>query len=188
MALTVLGHIRSVANGIEDLINAIPGVQVSLTSGIDSLYNQMAANREAAIAAGSYQEFVKPMEYFDLGDAFQSGYNWGSNLLNFDGMGTSAASYDEIPTYDQMTELTDAAKGIEKSVNMSEEDLKMLIDNAERRYVSNVNLTSQTPVINISGANTGDTAADRKALADAIQTVLVEQLASTSVRATAVPT
>lgn len=188
MAMTVLGHIRSVANGIEDLINAIPGVQVNLTSGIDSLYNQMAANREAAIAAGSYQEFVKPMEYFDLGEAFQSGYNWGSNLLNFDGMGTSAASYDEIPTYDQMTELTDAAKGIEKSVNMSEEDLKMLIDNAERRYVSNVNLTSQTPVINISGANTGDTAADRKALADAIQTVLVEQLASTSVRATAVPT
>lgn len=188
MALTVLGHIRSVANGIEDLINAIPGVQVSLTSGIDSLYNQMAANREAAIAAGSYQEFVKPMEYFDLGEAFQSGYNWGNNFLNFDGMGTSAASYNEIPTYDQMTELTDAAKSIEKSVNMSEEDLKMLIDNAERRYVSNVNLTSQTPVINITGANTGDTAADRKALADAIQTVLVEQLASTSVRATAVPT
>lgn len=188
MSLTVLGYIRSVVGGIEDLVNKIPGVQVSLTSGIDRLYNQMAANREAAIAAGSYQEFVKPMEYFDLGDAFQSGYNWGSNFLNFDGMGTSAASYNEIPTYDQMTELTDAAKSIEKSVNMSEEDLKMLIDNAERRYVSNVNLTSQTPVINITGANTGDTAADRKALADAIQTVLVEQLASTSVRATAVPT
>lgn len=188
MALTVLGHIRSVANGIEDLINAIPGVQVSLTSGIDSLYNQMAANREAAIAAGSYQEFDKPMEYFDLGEAFQSGYNWGNNFLNFDGMGTSAASYDEIPTYDQINNLNDSVKGIEKSVNMSEEDLKMLIDNAERRYVSNVNLTSQTPVINITGANTGDTAADRKALADAIQTVLVEQLASTSVRATAVPT
>lgn len=188
MALTVLGHIRSVANGIEDLINAIPGVQVSLTSGIDSLYNQMAANREAAIAAGSYQEFVKPMEYFDLGEAFQSGYNWGNNFLNFDGMGTSAASYNEIPTYDQMTELTGAAKGIEKSVNMSNEDLKLLIDNAERRYVSNVNLTSQTPVINITGANTGNTAADRKAIADAVQTVLVEQLSSTAVRATAMPT
>lgn len=189
MAMTVLGYIRSVVGGIEDLVNAIPGVQVSMTSGIDNLYNQLAANREAAISAGSYKEFVKPMEYFDLGEAFQSGYNWGSNLLNFDGMGTtSATSYDEIPTYDQMSDLTDAVSGIEKSVNMGNEDLKMLIDNAERRYVSNVNLTSQTPVINITGANTGDTAADRKALADAIQTVLVEQLASTSVRATAVPT
>ena len=188
MSLTVLGYIRSVVGGIEDLVNKIPGVQVSLTSGIDSLYNQMAANREAAIAAGSYQEFVKPMEYFDLGEAFQSGYNWGNNFLNFDGMGTSAASYDEIPTYDQMTELTGAAKGLEKSVNMSNEDLKLLIDNAERRYVNNVNLTSQTPVINITGANTGNTAADRKAIADAVQTVLVEQLSSTAVRATAMPT
>lgn len=190
MALTVLGHIRSVANGIEDLINAIPGVQVSLTSGIDSLYNQMAANREAAIAAGSYQEFVKPMEYFDLGEAFQSGYNWGSNLnlLDFGGMGVSANAYPDVPTYDQMDVLTGAAKGIEKSVNMSNEDLKLLIDNAERRYVNNVNLTSQTPVINITGANTGNTAADRKAIADAVQTVLVEQLSSTAVRATAMPT
>ncbi len=188
MSLTVLGYIRSVVGGIEDLVNKIPGVQVSLTSGIDRLYNQMAANREAAIAAGSYQEFVKPMEYFDLGEAFQSGYNWGNNFLNFDGMGTSAASYNEIPTYDQMTELTGAAKGIEKSVNMSNEDLKLLIDNAERRYVNNVNLTSQTPVINITGANTGNTAADRKAIADAVQTVLVEQLSSTAVRATAMPT
>lgn len=189
MAMTVLGYIRSVANGIEDLINAIPGVQMNLTSPIDNLYNQLAANREAAISAGSYKEFVKPMEYFDLGEAFQSGYNWGSNLLNFDGMGTtSATSYDEIPTYDQMSDLTDAVSGIEKSVNMGNEDLKMLIDNAERRYVNNVNLTSQTPVINITGANTGNTAADRKAIADAIQTVLVEQLSSTSVRATALPT
>ena len=189
MAMTVLGYIRSVVGGIEDLVNAIPGVQLSMTSGIDNLYNQLAANREAAISAGSYKEFVKPMEYFDLGEAFQSGYNWGSNLLNFDGMGTtSATSYDEIPTYDQMSDLTDAVSGIEKSVNMGNEDLKMLIDNAERRYVNNVNLTSQTPVINITGANTGNTAADRKAIADAIQTVLVEQLSSTSARATAMPT
>lgn len=189
MAMTVLGYIRSVVGGIEDLVNAIPGVQLSMTSGIDNLYNQLAANREAAISAGSYKEFVKPMEYFDLGEAFQSGYNWGSNLLNFDGMGTtSATSYDEIPTYDQMSDLTDAVSGIEKSVNMGNEDLKMLIDNAERRYVNNVNLTSQTPVINITGANTGNTATDRKAIADAIQTVLVEQLSSTSARATALPT
>ena len=190
MSLTVLGYIRSVVGGIEDLVNKIPGVQVSLTSGIDRLYNQMAANREAAIAAGSYQEFVKPMEYYDLGEAFQSGYNWGSNLnlLDFGGMGVSANAYPDVPTYEQMDVLTGAAKGIEKSVNMSNEDLKLLIDNAERRYVNNVNLTSQTPVINITGANTGNTAADRKAIADAVQTVLVEQLSSTAVRATAMPT
>ena len=76
-------------------------------------------------------------------------------------------------------------KGIEKAVNMSEEDLKSLVDVAERRYVNQVNLTAQTPVITINGANTGRTAADRQNLADAIRDILVEQVAAGAVRSTA---
>lgn len=98
----------------------------------------------------------------------------------------SAESY--AGTESVLNDISDSVSSIEKSVSMSDEDLKSLIDMAERRYVSNVNLTSQTPVINISGANTGNTASDRKALADAIQAILMEQIASTSVRATALPT
>lgn len=187
MAITVLGYIRNLANGIESLINAIPGVEVNLTGGINNLYDQLQANREAAIAAGSYKEYIKPMEYIDLADAYATGYDFGSNL--FSGFGstsaTSAGDYSNIPTYDQIASIGDEVSGIEKSVSMTDEDLKSLVDMAERKYVSNVNLTSQTPVINISGANTGNTEADRRALADAIQTVLMEQIASTSVRATA---
>ena len=59
----------------------------------------------------------------------------------------------------------------------------MLVDLAERQYVAQVNLTSQTPVINVTGQNTGNTAADRTALADAIKTVLLEQRASGTYRA-----
>lgn len=87
----------------------------------------------------------------------------------------------------QMTDIGKSVKSIEKSVSMSEEDIKSLVDAAERRYVANVNLTSQTPVINITGANTGNTAADRQAIADAVQYVLMEQLASGGVRATSRP-
>ena len=68
---------------------------------------------------------------------------------------------------------------------MSEEDLKSLVDVAERRYVNQVNLTAQTPVITINGANTGRTAADRQNLADAIRDILVEQVAAGAVRSTA---
>lgn len=35
---------------------------------------------------------------------------------------------------------------------MSDEDIKSLVDVAERRYVNNVNLTAQTPVITVNGA------------------------------------
>ena len=41
MSITVIGYIQSLVGGIEDLINAIPGVEVNLTSGIDSLYNRL---------------------------------------------------------------------------------------------------------------------------------------------------
>ena len=93
--------------------------------------------------------------------------------------------YDNLTN--QMTDIGKSVKSIEKSVSMSEEDIKSLVDAAERRYVANVNLTSQTPVINITGANTGNTAADRQAIADAVQYVLMEQLASGGVRATSRP-
>ena len=76
---------------------------------------------------------------------------------------------------------------IKKAVDMSKEDLKSLVDMAERRYVNVVNLSSQTPIINIHGANTGSTADDRRALADAIKEVLIEQTASGSYVATAMP-
>lgn len=99
---------------------------------------------------------------------------------------SSASPYSE--TNDLLKDISGGVSSIEKSVNMSDEDLKSLVDMAERRYVANVNLTSQAPVINVNGQNTGNTAADRQALADAIQTVLLEQIPSTSVRATAMPT
>ena len=76
---------------------------------------------------------------------------------------------------------------IKKEVQMDDETLKYLEDRAQRQYVNRVNLTAQTPVINIRGQNTGDTAADRKAIAEAIKQILVEQLASNGNLATARP-
>ena len=192
MATNVVGFIQNMVNGAINAINfliaqvnKIPGVSISAISSANFAAD-FAMQRQAEVAARAASlnnlrfelnrnQAVRDLEIRNAQSA---------SIVQDSGM----SSYMEIPTYNQMAELTDAAKGIEKSVNMSDEDLKMLIDNAERRYVNNVNLTSQTPVINITGANTGNTAADRKAIADAVQTVLLEQLSSTSVRATALPT
>ena len=192
MALTVLGYIQKMAQGIEDLINKIPGVKVNITSAIDNLYGTMSANREAAIAAGSYKEFVKPLEYQDYSAAYQSGYNFGRDLEGkaaswFSG-GAGLSSPAGIDASGMAGDVGNIAKGvsdINKAVNMSEEDIRSLVDIAERRYVNHINLTSQTPVITINGQNTGNTAADRQNLADAIRDILIEQVASGSVRSTA---
>ena len=56
--------------------------------------------------------------------------------------------------------------------------MKLLVDLAEREYITNVNLTAQTPIINVRGQNSGDTDMDRRLLADAIRDILLEQSAS----------
>lgn len=184
MALTVLGFIQNVAQGLENLINKIPGVEVNLTSGIDSLYNKIAQGAQTIRSESGWKEYVKAWDYKDLADAFSGGYNWGSNLFSGSSQ-TSALDYTNTPTYSQVSGIADSVKGIEKSVNMSEEDIRALVDVAERRYVNNVNLTAQTPVITINGANTGRTAADRQNLANAIRDILIEQVSSGAARTTA---
>lgn len=184
MALTVLGFIQNVAQGLENLINKIPGVEVNLTSGIDSLYNKIAQGAQTIRSESGWKEYVKAWDYKDLADAFSGGYNWGSNLFSGSSQ-TSALDYTNTPTYSQVSGIADSVKGIEKSVNMSEEDIRALVDVAERRYVNNVNLTAQTPVINITGQNTGRTAADRQNLANAIRDILIEQVSAGSARTTA---
>ena len=94
----------------------------------------------------------------------------------------SSTPYDELSG--QLGDIAGSVGSIEKSVKMSDEDIKSLVDVAERRYVNNVNLTAQTPVITVNGANT---AADRQSLANAIRDILIEQTASGSTRSTARP-
>ena len=191
MATTILGYVSNAAHGIEDLINAIPGVEISITSGIDSLYNRVQGAAAQAKSEADWVEYFKPQEYIDLAGAFQTGYNAGANFNPFGGGSTTGdlsqyttgiSPYDEIAG--TLGDISGSVKGIEKSVNMSDEDIKALVDVAERRYVNQVNLTSQTPVITVNGANTGRTAQDRRALADAIEQILLEQWASGSVRST----
>ena len=68
--------------------------------------------------------------------------------------------------------------GLNGVLSLSEEDIKLLVDLAEREYITNVNLTAQTPVINVSGQNTGNTELDQRMLANAIKTILIEEAAS----------
>jgi len=69
-------------------------------------------------------------------------------------------------------------KAIRSSVALSEEDIRLLVDQAEREYVSNVNLTAQTPVITINGQNTGNFEEDLAWLENALVKILSEQSAS----------
>ena len=192
LATTVLGLVSKMAHGIEDLVNAIPGVEINITGKLDNLYNQAKTAAQTAKDEAGWVEYFKTNDYIDLTGAFQTGYNAGANFNPFGGGSTTGdlsqyttgiSPYDEIAG--TLGDISGSVKGIEKTVSMSDEDIKALVDVAERRYVNQVNLTSQTPVITVNGANTGRTAQDRRALADAIEQILREEWASGSVRSTA---
>lgn len=68
---------------------------------------------------------------------------------------------------------------------MSDEELKSLVDLAERKYVNNINLKSQTPVINMTVQNSGGNKLDEKTLANTIRDMLLKQQAAASLRSTA---
>ena len=173
---------------VTKIIDAIFGT--NWTAGLTSLQDSVLkwGKNENAI---TLDRNAPTIDYrFNYGDAWNTGYNWGANLFSGNGNDAVGAALSGVP-YDELSgqlgDIAGSVGSIEKSVKMSDEDIKSLVDVAERRYVNNVNLTAQTPVITVNGANTGRTAADRQSLANAIRDILIEQTASGSTRSTARP-
>lgn len=194
MAQTVLGYILNIAKGLEDLINKLPWASVNLTSGLESYISSLGAKSAAVKESSGWKEYFSPMEYKDYGSAFSSGYDKGSNFFSniFGGgagmpdMGSFSAGGTSLGDInDTLGGIGKDVGSIKKSVDMSKEDIKLMVDMATQRYVNKINLTAQTPVITVNGANTGNTEADRKSLADALAIILQEQRAAGSAKSTA---
>lgn len=194
MAQTVLGYFLNIANGIEGLINKIPGKTVDLTSGLEASISSLGAKSAAVKESSGWKEYFSPMEYKDYGSAFSSGYDKGSNFFSniFGGgagmpdMGSFSAGGTSLGDInDTLGGIGKDVSSMKKSVDMSKEDIKLMVDMATQRYVNKINLTAQTPVITVNGANTGNTEADRKSLADALAIILQEQRAAGSAKSTA---
>ena len=190
MKVGVLTVLQGMVNGAIDIINwfidklnLIPGVSIEAIqkttfAATASAENEAAkANRNAALEEARQEVEQRTQDRADKLAAQATGQE--NQAL------PSSTPYDELSG--QLGDIAGSVGSIEKSVKMSDEDIKSLVDVAERRYVNNVNLTAQTPVITVNGANTGRTAADRQSLANAIRDILIEQTASGSTRSTARP-
>ena len=186
MVANVLGAISGLAQGIQDVANSF-GLDWNLTSGINSWRDKALSESARIKEASGLTEYAPAIDYLNPSSMAAEWYTWGSKLNPF-GSGSSFDMDDWLSNTDFATDISDIAgdvSGIQKSVSLADEDIKSLVDMAERRYVNNINLTAQSPVITVQGQNTGDSAADRRALADAIKDILVEQSSSASMRSTA---
>lgn len=88
MCLTVIGYIQSLASGIETLLNAIPGVTVDITSGLDRFYSGLEAAQQSVKDESGWIEYVEEWDYMDYTDAANAGYRFGqgieSSIAGFD--------------------------------------------------------------------------------------------------------
>lgn len=181
LATAVVSYIKNIASAVEGLLNKLTGKSFDFTSFLDNRLSSLQEEKNIAIKTtgnGKYKEYFQKMENIDLKTAYTAGYNWGSNLDASSMFGSTGTGNLEIPQATSANELLgniDKNTGkIAKTVDLSDEQIKMLVDVAERKYVNNVNLTSQTPMITVQGQNTGNTEKDARNLADTLRDVLVD--------------
>lgn len=179
--ISFLQWVQGIAQAFEKLVQKIPviGEHFGFTEGLgfNSYVEQKKKENQNRKNSMGWTDYMKPIENFDLGKSYKSGYNWGANLGKSGLMGTGTGEL-EIPQAADVKDLLgniDKNTGkIAKTVDLSDEQIKMLVDVAERKYVNNVNLTSQTPMITVQGQNTGSTEKDARNLADTLRDVLVD--------------
>lgn len=185
MVANVLETVKSLASGIEGIAGVI-GVDLGWSDAIDEGLSKVRNRQNILKSESGLRDFAAPIDYIDVSAAGSSAYQWGANL--FGGSSTTSGFEWETLAEEANASLGDIAgdvSSISKSSTLANEDIKSLVDMAERRYVNNINLSTQAPVITVQGQNTGNSAADRRALAETIKDIIVEQRASASLRSTA---
>lgn len=200
MKVTVLTIIQDMVNGAIDLINGfINAINTILGTSIGAIDHvtfaaTAAAEYEAEKQARAETLAAKEAEYEQLiaendaqleamrqeRDAEHAARQEEIAAMQAKSGETSGGADYASEIADNTASTAGSAGSIEKSLGLAEEDLKSLVDVAEQRYVAQVNLTAQTPVITVYGQNTGNTPADRQALADGIRDILLEQMGAGS--------
>lgn len=186
--------VMDVVKGVVDVLNFIPFVNID-TSGLVSASQDFANKQaEAQNSKTAYQDvgeaFNKGASTFDAfsdgwaEDAFNSGAAWGDGVVDginsmLDGFGkdvdTNALTGDlNVPTG---TADDPIHTEVDNDINIADEDLQLMRDVAEARYVQN--FVTLTPTVQVSG-NTINEKADVNDLVSEIEYRLESEFAASA--------
>lgn len=186
--------VMDVVKGVCDVLNFIPFVNID-TSGLESASRDYA-NKQAE-AQNNKTAFKDVGEAFNKGastfdafsdgwveDAFQSGAAWGDGVVDginsmLDGFGnevdTSAFTGDmNVPAG---TADDPIHTNVDNDINIADEDLQLMRDVAEARYVQN--FVTLTPTVEVSG-NTINEKVDVDYVVDEIENRLSNEIAASA--------
>lgn len=208
MAVTVLGYMENLAQGIEDLLNKIPGIEVSIVGNITSIKNKLADASSSIKDEADFVEFAKKIDFIDYGDAYNAGYEWGSKLedkfnlgallngLGDNGLGESglddilgndfgipsnptAMGGNDFGTQGNPMAVEGTGNNGAVDVNMADEDLQYLRDIAEREYINKFSTATLAPNIQVTFGDVHEEA-DANKVAGRIKRILQEEIALAS--------
>lgn len=143
MCLTVIGYIRNLAQGIEDLINKIPGVTVDITSGLDNFYAGLEQAQQKVKDKAGWVEYVQKMDFIDYSDAASAGYKFGEGIVDkisgafsLDGLDAFNLGNTLDGIYGNTGDTAGNTAAMSDALDIAEEDLAYLRDIAEREAIN----------------------------------------------------
>jgi tape measure domain-containing protein len=188
-------------NGLINAINQIPGVNLSTVSevaaasvdhGLSDAIDNIAATLDGMKPDAPVMRLLDPVspDYINVGNAFAKGQDIGAGWVNgiTEGMNniTDFGGFGDLFNAGDFSNLMPAGGDVGKvgkvgkvdNVKLSDEDLKIYRDLAERRYMNNIELKTLAPEITVNlpaGASGNLSAQD---VADRLKRMLIEQMAA----------
>lgn len=182
---SILGIVETVAGAIDallrtDMAGAVSGFRDKMSGWVDDTFGENALQ----IKRMSELDVVATSQQF--GDI---GANLGSKLDNMDLSlesltdslgGLNGFDASSIPTADNLGDIGKVGKvgKIEDDVKLSDEDIKIYRDLAERRYMNNIELQTMAPQINVSIPESAAKNLTANDIADKLKAILIEQAAA----------
>lgn len=182
---TILGIVETTAGAIDmllgtDMAGVVSGFRGKMSGWVDDTFGKNAVQ-------------IKRMSELDVVATSQQwgdvGANLGSKLDNMDLSlesltdnlgGLNGFDASSIPTVDNLGDIGKVGKvgKIEDDVKLSDEDIKIYRDLAERRYMNNIELQTMAPQIHVSIPESAAKNLTANDIADKLKAILIQQAAA----------
>lgn len=177
---TILGMVETVAGAIDALLGS------DISGAVSGFRNNLIEKTNKVF--GEQEIKLDRIEKLDIGTTMEEwgeiGADLGSKLdnMNFslDSLTKSMSGFDpsSIPSIGEIGDVGNVGKvkSIEDDIKLSDEDLKLYRDLAERKYMNQVELKTLAPQINVSIPETAAGNISAQDVADKLKVLLIEQM------------
>lgn len=199
-------------SGLAGAYNALAGAMGQPLIDVDAIQGNLAdtsawleSQRSSALAAINVQrnaiESAQPWEKIDMDAARKALGDINEGIRNFSFVDTFNSLWeqfqDKLPgeddgegssgstdiTNDLLDEIAGNTSSLKKEVSLASEDIKMLVDMAQRDYINQINVQTAAPTITVNASSADGKGMNEQKLANAIGRILLQQSSASTVKA-----